>query len=65
MPNEAGSLPANDIENLVAQIENRTLADYTDWLIKLEYEDKECQRYPRFKLGIMKINAYNIKLLYR
>lgn len=51
LPKEAGSQPSNDIDNLVAQLENRTLAAYTDWLLNLEYEDKECQRYPRFKIS--------------
>ncbi|WP_248926813.1 protein phosphatase 2C domain-containing protein [Paenibacillus hamazuiensis] len=50
LPKETDLAPAG-MDSLVEQIESRTLSGYADWLINLEQDDKECQRYPRFKIS--------------
>ncbi|MFE5323800.1 protein phosphatase 2C domain-containing protein [Paenibacillus sp. NPDC056579] len=51
LPKEAGAEASDDCANLVAMVEKQTLASYTDWLTRLEQDDKECQKYPRFKIS--------------
>ncbi|NOU65892.1 hypothetical protein GC096_17800 [Paenibacillus sp. LMG 31461] len=48
---ELGSEPIDVIHELTTSITNSTLAGYADWLINLELNDKDCLRYPRFKLS--------------
>jgi serine/threonine protein phosphatase PrpC len=48
---ESGSKPDDFIQELTARIEGDSLAGYADWLFKLEQDDKNCQRYPRFKIS--------------
>lgn len=51
LPKEAEAEPADDFASLVAMVEKQTLASYTDWLTRLEQDDKECRKYPRFKIS--------------
>ncbi|MCS7462075.1 protein phosphatase 2C domain-containing protein [Paenibacillus doosanensis] len=55
LPAERGgareSASQDAIRELALRIADQTLAGYADWLIKLELEDKDCQRYPRFKVS--------------
>jgi serine/threonine protein phosphatase PrpC len=48
---EIGDEPDDIIQRLTARIERDTLAVYADWLINLELDDADCQRYPRFKVS--------------
>ncbi len=48
---ESGREPEDMIHQLTARIQSDSLTAYADWLFKLESEDKDCQRYPRFKIS--------------
>lgn len=48
---ERGGKPIDVIQELTTSITNSTLAGYADWLFNLELEDKDCLRYPRFKVS--------------
>lgn len=48
---ERGGEPIDVIQELTTSITNSTLAGYADWLFNLELNDKDCLRYPRFKVS--------------
>jgi len=48
---ERGGEPIDVIQELTTSITNSTLAGYADWLFNLESDDKDCLRYPRFKVS--------------
>lgn len=48
VPKKAGEY-GNDMAELIAHIADKGLAGYADWLLRLEADDPDCLRYPRFK----------------
>lgn len=48
---QSGQPPADGIDELVKLISEMSLEGYAQWLIDLEQEDKECRKYPRFKVS--------------
>ncbi|MFD0675820.1 MULTISPECIES: protein phosphatase 2C domain-containing protein [unclassified Paenibacillus] len=50
-PVERGSNDSGGLERLVQAVMEKSLSSYADWLISLEVEDSNCQKYPRFKVS--------------
>ncbi|MFB6366670.1 protein phosphatase 2C domain-containing protein [Paenibacillus elgii] len=50
-PKSSAQPPADGIGELVTLIEEKSLEGYAKWLMDLEAEDKECRKYPRFKVS--------------
>ncbi|MBP1995556.1 protein phosphatase 2C domain-containing protein [Paenibacillus eucommiae] len=48
---ESGNESRDMMKELTQRIAGSTLKDYSEWLFNLEFEDKDCQRYPRFKVS--------------
>jgi len=48
---QSGQPPADGIDELVKLVSEMSLEGYAQWLIDLEQEDKECRKYPRFKVS--------------
>jgi len=48
---ELGGEQVDVIKELTASIEQLALTGYAEWLVNLELSDKDCLRYPRFKVS--------------
>ncbi|TBL75355.1 protein phosphatase 2C domain-containing protein [Paenibacillus thalictri] len=58
MPKESGAGMYPSMEELFMHVKEKTLAGYAEWLVDLEHADKDCLRYPRFKISDDKTGIY-------
>ncbi|KIL41643.1 hypothetical protein SD70_05855 [Gordoniibacillus kamchatkensis] len=51
LPKESISPATDSVQEIVPLVSEMTLQGYVDWLFAIEAKDKECRKYPRFKIS--------------